>query len=196
MVLNSSFEQQEPGATVYGGSIVNGQIVGGFTSSEGFPIGPTYDRRSPWKMSRCSTGGFGTNIAGDDHWLDTQGSPGGIDISQVLNLNAGSAHMTFTVAEEPPITTAGGQVFQEDPNDLLTFLLDGKAIGSYAAGQRLAAMFADVGAGVFKQFTFDTDVAITGPHTLEIASNGATNAYAGLRDRRRVSVQQITPLPC
>jgi hypothetical protein len=104
------------------------------------------------------------------------------------------------VAAAPSITTPNGQTFSQDPNESLTFLLDGKAVGNFAAGSSLTqADFTGVGGvgpGVFKAFTFDTNVANTadGKHTLEIASNGA-NTYVGFAIDS-VSVQQAIPLHC
>jgi hypothetical protein len=198
LVQNSSFEDPRGSDAASGGtSLVNGVPTGGYTFG---PTLPGWTNVNGVSLEDVTTqyGGFSTpgNNPADTHWLDTQASPGGIDISQVLNLSAGSAHMAFVVAAEPPITVPGGQVFSQDPHEKLTFSLDGKAVGSYADGSSSISLadFKDVGAGVFKAFTFDVNGLAAGNHTLEVASSGA-NAFVGYA-LDSVSVQQIIPTHC
>jgi VCBS repeat-containing protein len=64
-------------------------------------------------------------VGGDGHWLDTQGTPGGILISQTVDVAAGDhATLSFSVAKE----------FNYDlgwhPNSTLTFTWDGVVVKS------------------------------------------------------------------
>jgi len=192
LVQNWSFEDPRPGATVNGGSLVNGQQVGGYTSGSDLPGWTNLNPAVSLEDVSVQYGGFNTPIIGgsDDHWLDTQGSPGGIDISQVLQMSAGQAHLEFVVAKEPDITVPGGATYAQDPNEVLHIML-GKAGSMTEVGSVTVSDFTTP--GVFKAFDFDTNVA-AGANTLEIKSTGASTYVGFALDS--VSVHQMVASPC
>jgi hypothetical protein len=183
LVQNWSFEDPRPDAASYGGSVVNGQIVGGFTSGSTLPGWTGLNGVSLEDVSE-QYGGFST-INGT-HWLDSQGSPGGIDISQVLQMTAGTAHLEFIVAKEPDIVLPGGAVFQQDPNEQLHFLLGGTEVADLKVSD-----FATP--GVFQTFDCNVNVA-AGANTLEIKADHASANVGFAIDS--VSVRQMVAAPC
>ena len=187
LVQNWSFEDARPGAASGGSSLVDGVPAGGYTGGASLPGWTNLNPSVSLEVVTTQYGGFSTpptNVP-DTHWLDTQGSPGGIDISQVLQTAAGQAHLEFVVAKEPDITVPGGAVYQQDPNEVLHVILGGNEIAALKTSDFPAA-------GVFKTFDFDANVAAG--TTLEIKSTGANTNVGFALDS--VSVRQMIGAPC
>jgi len=103
------------------------------------------------------------NIVGTDgaYWLDTQGSPGGVNISQdVVDVNAGHAQISLSVAEQqfPGYQTTGD----------LQVLWNGNPVGTIRAADFAAA-------NEFKTFNFVVDSNVN--NTLQIIDTGT--GYVG-----------------
>ena len=166
----------------------SGVPPGGFTSSETLPGWTNLNPTVALEDVTAQYGGFLMPITDgtDNFWLDSQGSPGGIDIGQQLQMAAGQAHMEFMVAREPDVL-AGGAVYAQDSHEELHFILDGQDVKTLS--------FADFtkGPGFFQAFDVDTNVA-SGPHVLEIKSTGAS-AFVGYAIDS-VSVRQMVAVPC
>jgi hypothetical protein len=101
LVNNWSFEQDQ---TTSGGAYAAFQTLPGWNTDVGSAA-----------LEVVSKGCSG--IQDDGHWLDTQASPGPIDISQVLNMTAGEhAQMAFQVAAEDiaaaNLTTSANEVLK------------------------------------------------------------------------------------
>jgi len=164
LLTNPSFEQDQP---------VN---PGHFTSQSSLPGWDTHPGSAALEVVSSPYGGAPgvpplDSIDGN-HWLDSQGSPGPIDISQTFTLDsAAKIHFEVIVALE----NIGG--LKTDPNEHLYFYLDGQLIKDISAS---AVAFITPGPdGVkgpdYNHFhTFDfSHTTSAGEHTLEIQSHGA-----------------------
>ena len=167
-VKNFSFED---GQTTSGGAYATVNPVPSWTSNAGSA------------STEIVSAGY-SGIGGDGHWLDTQGSPGGISISQMLNglhVN-GHAQMSFMVAAED-ITAAN---LSTDPNEHLTVSLGGTMLKDVTLADFTTA--GSTAYNSFKQFTVDVP-AVAGA-MLDITSHGANGNVGFALDS--VSVKQWT----
>jgi len=159
LVQNWSFEDPRgPESGLTGGTYTTGSALPGWTTDTG---------SAPLEVV---SKGY-NNINGDGHWLDTQASPGSVDISQVISgLSAGQhAQMTFSVAAEE-ITSYGGDL-KTDPNEKLDFVFGGNVVKEVS----LADFAKTDGTTDFNHFlTFNANVVGGTNNTLQIFSHGAS----------------------
>jgi hypothetical protein len=103
-----------------------------------------------------------------DQWLDTQGTPGGIDIGQLVDVATGNhAELDITLAIEDLLD--GDPTHHTDPNEVLEILWNGSVVGSIHY-----ADFALAGVGANTMHTFAVMVVgQAGADSLEIRSVGA-----------------------
>lgn len=151
LLSNWSFEQDQ---TTTGGAYQSYSTLPGWTTQPGSA-----------GLEVVSAGYLG--IQGDGHWLDTQGSPGGIDISQTVDVITGHhATLSFSVAGEYLNDT-----LKTDPNEHLQFVWNGNVVADVKQ--------ADLGDyGTFHNFSLQV-AGQAGADTLEIHSVGA-NGLVGL----------------
>jgi VCBS repeat-containing protein len=142
LLANPSFEA--------GQTTTNGAFVG-FASIPGWH---TDSGSAALEIVSAAPGG----IKGDGHWLDTQGSPGGIKISQAVDIVAGShAWLGFSVAAENGT----------NPSEHLQFFFNNTLVKDIAQ--------ADLGpVGDFHQYYVDV-VGQDGADVLRVASTGPSN---------------------
>src|SRR5262249_41615788 len=78
--------------------------------------------------------------SGDDtsaYWLDTQNSPGGIDISHgFVDPTGDKAQLSFDIAVQS--LNYQGQHYETDPNAAIEFKIDGATVASFTHDQLLA----------------------------------------------------------
>lgn len=160
LVKNWSFEDNTANPVADGGYAIN-QSIAGWTTDPGSHnlevVEKTYENV-----------GTGTN-ASDGHWLDTQASPGAIDISQVISgLNAGQhAQMTFKVAAEN-IASYGQQTTDNESVDIM--------FGDKFMQTITLADFTKNGVTDFNNFhTFTANIVGGADDTLRIVSHGSAN---------------------
>ncbi len=155
LVQNSSFEA-DPVSGQYSsfGSLTDWHTVAGGASLE-----------------VVTAGYYGIN--GDGHWLDTKGSPGGIDISQQINVGAGqAAQLSINVASED-LAALGRST---DPNAHLEVLFDNHVVLDVT----VASLAAQGPANNFQTLTANV-TGQAGGDTIEIKDVGTTTGenYVG-----------------
>jgi hypothetical protein len=168
LVNNGSFEVDQ---TTSGGAYAAFDNLPGWTTAA-----------DSAKLEVVSAGYSG--IGGDGHWLDTQGSPGPIDISQVLALSAGEhAQMTFSVAAEDIIAAN----LTTSSSEKLDFMFGGNVVKEVTM-----ADFTDAhGVIDYNAFhSFTANVVGGANDTLQIASHGASGNVGFAIDS--VSVKALT----
>lgn len=107
----------------------------------------------------------GDSITGGTYWLDSAGSPGGIDIETSVNdANGGQAQIVLNVATQQFGT------YTTDPNTELDIIWNGVTVGSITASDFDAA-------NAFEDFSFVVD-SNTGSNSLQIVDTN-TNSYVG-----------------
>jgi hypothetical protein len=114
-----------------------------FTDSTTFNLGQPSDSWAPvaanngvqgWvnktgQVLEVAGGGYVGVGGGTTPWLDTQGSPGGIDIIHKLRSDvAASSPGTLSISISAEQFTAGGNAYQTDPNEHVLVLFDGKQV--------------------------------------------------------------------
>jgi hypothetical protein len=167
LVKNWSFED---GQTTIGGAYATFDNLPNWTTNAGSA-----------KLEVVSAGY--NDILGDGHWLDTQGSPGPIDISQVLAMTPGEhAQMSFCVAAEK-IVSAG---LMTSPDEKLDFMFGGQIVKELTLHD-----FPDANGVNYNHFqTFTTNVTGGADDTLRIVSHGASANVGFAIDS--VSVKALT----
>lgn len=142
------------------GSFEQGQAtnLSGYTSQTFVPGWTTNSDSADLEV--CAAGYRGVN-GGDGHWLDTQGSPGGIDIGQGVELGTGqNATLSFSVA-------AGNLT---SPSEDLQFLFNNNIVADVSLADFANSL------NTFKEFS----VGVTGQDGLDnlrIRSVGANSNY-------------------
>jgi hypothetical protein len=137
-----------------------------FDANNGVP-GWTNLNGQPLEVVGSSYQGVGSSDG--TPWLDTQCSPGGIDIVHSLNAAAGSpGKLSITISAEQ--FTRDGQAYQTDPNEHVLVYFNGKQVMDITQASL----------GDFNHFhTLSVDVASASTDTIEIKSVGA-DGYAGM----------------
>jgi len=111
--------------------------------------------------------------SGDDvsaYWLDTQNSPGPIDISHGFDdPTGGQVQLSFDISLQN--IDYQGKHYETDPNAAIEFRIDGNAVASISYGD----LINDVGFNAMKHFDVVASTGAAGNHTLEIAD--LTNTY-------------------
>jgi len=155
LLANGSFEDQ-PNLTDSGFVL--------FTSLPGWTTNP-----GSAALEVCADNYRGVG-GSDGHWLDTQGSPGGIDISQTVDVGTGAtAHLTARIA-------AGDFT---SPSEHLEFIFDGtivKDVSLLDFGILSPVLIPKNALNTFEDFTVDV-TGQGGLDTLEIKSVGASSNY-------------------
>jgi hypothetical protein len=139
------------------------------------------------QLEVVTAGYSGISGGQNTHWLDTQASPGPIDISQVLKMTSGEhAQMTFSVAAED-ITAAG---LATSPDEKLDFMF-----GGHVVKEVTMADFTATGGGTdYNNFrTFSASIVGGTDDTLRIVSHGASDNVGFAIDS--VSVRQMVAAP-
>jgi hypothetical protein len=155
LVANGSFEQTNPAL-----------IINKFDVWTGYSGLPGWTNHHGSQLEVVNSGYAGIGPANGTHWLDTEASPGPIDISQVLHLGAGqAARMTFIVAAED-IAPAG---LSTDPAERLDITFRGHLVKEITMKDFMGASGPSYNA--FKTFT--ADIVGGGHDKLDIASHGA-----------------------
>ncbi len=148
--------------------IQNWSFEDGQTTTNGAWIGsntiPSWTNNNDQSLEIVSAGYKG--IEGDGHWLDTQASPGGIDISQNVSVNTGAvAQLSISISAEQFDTWA------TNPNEHLEVYFNGAKVIDVTA--------ADLGDyNNFHTITANV-VGAAGDDTLHIVSAGADPGFVG-----------------
>ncbi len=146
------------------GSFEEGQAtnLSGYTSLTSVPSWTTNSGSAALEV--CAAGYRGV-YGGDGHWLDTQSSPGGIDISQAVDVNAGVAGRDVTLS----VVVAAGNMTSQ--NEDLQFLLNDSVVADIGLSDFNGNL------NTFKEFSFNL-IAQDGFNNLRIRSV-STDASGG-----------------
>jgi hypothetical protein len=114
----------------------------------------------------------GTTTTSGDWWLDTQNSPGPIDISHVfVDATGDKAQLSFDVMKEA--VTFAGSNYATDPNAELLMKVDGNVVADIHASD-----FAN--SNTWQHFDFVINTGAAGSqHTVELVDATANSGYAG-----------------
>jgi hypothetical protein len=118
--------------------------------------------------------GYGGISSGGEYWLDTQNSPGGIDISHdFVDPTGGQALLDFDISLQS--LTFNNQSYETDPNALIEFKIDGTVVADFTHDELL-----DLAGGENQMYHFQgvVNTGAAGSHTFEIVDS-STAGYAG-----------------
>jgi hypothetical protein len=120
-------------------------------------------------------GGIATTsgTATSAYWLDTQNSPGGIDISHTFTSDKSHVELSFDIGTQS--LDYQGNHYATDPNAKFDFKIDGKVVAELTAAQVDAAAH---GPDHMAHFEVAANVGV-GAHTLELVDATANPGYAG-----------------
>lgn len=120
--------------------------------------------------------GYG-NIASTTgaYWLDTQNSPGPIDIAHVfVDPTGGKAQVSVDIGTQALVYQ--GQPYATDANGLLQFKVDGAVVKEFTAADVKAAAGGD---NSLAHFDFLIETGAAGSHTIEIVDATTQVAFTG-----------------
>ncbi len=128
---------------------------------------PSWDNLGVKPLEVVSDGYFGIT-GGSGHWLDTEASPGGIDIQTAVQVDTGAvAKLDISLSAEQ-LTALG---LQTSPDEHLQVLFDGHLVGDFTQ--------ADLGDyNHFHDLSMNV-VGEAGTDHIEIHSVGADNSFVG-----------------
>ena len=174
--MPASFPRMIGNDLIQNGSFAEGQTTTG-GALQSFSTLPGWQTNAGSAPLEVVSDGYNGIVSGEGWWLDTQATPGGIDISQTVDLANGKAIsglLTFEVAAE----NIGGLTTGADHH--LDFYFNGDLVGSITAAQVLALSGGDY--NEFVQFSFAVE-GQPGPDTLRIVDVGpAANVGFALTD--------------